>query len=641
MLSALRWINPFFWLRNLSQFIGYWFRSFPLTKIGPALPAVLALLAILITILLTYASDSQWRRGLVLQQFRKAKLNRSNDEVSLLARRLLRDTPEDNSLRFEASAATAEIAFDLKRETEKDNLDATSPGNEPSSVATSTSPSIADVAETGATVDASASDNDPPMSDFDFDSLFGDDGTGVETTSAAETGEPSKPKEQLENERKLAQGEAAIADLTQLALEDNVGEAAIWLLEKEFSPIDWERWDEKKRNQFGALLEVAAKEFPDNPMVSAVFADYLLLKGENDLAITEIAKLVTFQPARALQGAMLLRQAGRESQAETMIRQGAEALKKRGDEEPENAEVALVRAQFAVFLKRYQDAIELLARTSKLSDDQRLRTGMAEVFVLWSRHQESVTNSTERFARQLTLLNRATQIAPNHPLVLTDLMSVVLQCADDKNPKVSELREVLVQGVAPEMAHFIRGTSAMMNDDIETATLHLELAAETLEMVPAVLNNLAVALASRDDSQLERALTLVNKAIEKTPNQPYFYETRAQIFLKLKRNQEAIVNFERAMPATALRPQVHRGLSVAYAALGQKELADRHNDLALATEKAIAAVPADGDKKELNIDFGSRNQSESVPAKTDNTSAESDPPANNESGIEIPAANDD
>jgi tetratricopeptide (TPR) repeat protein len=609
MLSALRWINPLFWLRNLSQFVGYWFRSFPITKIGPALPAVLALLAIVITFLLTYASDSQWRRGLVLQQFRKAKLNRSNDEVSLLARRLLRDTPDDNSLRFEAAAATAEIALELKRDAAQQSTDATSPEGDAKPELPTGSSTNADVVQTPSAAvspNDQSNDSDEAMNDFDFDALFGNDFAGTDAGVARDATDTSRPKEELEKERKLAQGEAAIADLTRLALDDSVGEAAVWLLEKEFSPIDWERWDEKKRDRFGKLLEVAAKEFPDNPMVSTVYADYLLIKGERDRAILEIAKLVAFQPARALQGAMLLRQAGRESQAETMIRQGAETLKKRGDEEPENAEVALVRAQFAVFLKRYQDAIELLARTAKLSDDQRLRTGMAEVFVLWSRDQEGVTNSTERFARQLTLLNRATQIAPNHPLVLTDLMSVVLQCSDDKNPKVAELREVLVQGVAPEMAHFIRGTSAMMNDDIETATLHLELAAETLEMVPAVLNNLAVAIASRDDSQLERALMLANKAIDKTPNQPYFYETRAQIFLKLKRFQESIVDFERAMTAQALRPQVHRGLSVAYGAMGQKELADRHNDLALAAEKSNAAPSAESNNKGLNINFGSR-----------------------------------
>jgi len=615
MLNALRWMNPLFWLRNLSQFIGYWLRSFPFTKIGPALPAVLALLAILITILLTYASDSQWRRGLVLQQFRKAKLNRSNDQVSLLARRLLRDTPDDNSLRFEAAAAAAEIALELKRE---------EPGSE-------VQEPQGDIAETKAAA----------INDFDFDSLFDPGVVGIEPEATLAADESSKPAEIIEKQRKLAQGEAAIADLTRLALNNSYGEAAIWLLEKEYSPIAWEQWNEKKRIQFGALLEVAAKEFPNNPIVSEVYADYLLIKGERDQAILEIAKLIPYQPVRALQGAVLLRQAGRESQAETMIRQGAEALKKRGDEEPENAEVALVRAEFAIFLKRYQDAIELLTRTAKLSDDQRLRTGMAEVLVLWSRDQESVVNPTERFARQLTLLNRATQIAPSHPLVLTDLMSVVLQCSDDQDPKVAELREILVQGVAPELAHFIRGTSAMLKNDIETATLHLELAAETFEMVPAVLNNLAVALASRDDSQLDRALTLVSKAIEKAPSQPYFYETRGQILLKLKRHQEAIVDFERAMPASQLRPQVHRGLGEAYAALGQKELADRHGELALAAEKAKAEAPTEGDKKELNINFGSRPEPETATDSAGENPAAPNTPTANYSDSEKPAGQAD
>lgn len=605
MHNAIRWLNPFFWLRNLSQFFGYWFRSFPFTKIGPALPAIFAMLGILLTILLTFASDSQWRRGLVLQQFRKAKMNRSNEEVSLLARRLLRDTPDDNLLRFEAAAATAEIALDIKRE-DSQQQDSTPAGKESSQGDSAKELPLADGAQPSAKAEG---DSDLAMNEFDFETLF-DDGDNAATAAVAAMApvtDSALPKEVMERERKLAKGENAVADLTRMAIDEQVGEAAIWLLEKEFSPINWDNWADKKRKQFGSLLEVAAKAFPDNPLVSAVYADYLLIKGERDLAIAEIAKLVTVQPARALQGAMLLRQSGRESQAETMIRQGAEAIKKRGDEEPENVDVALIRAQFAVFLKRYQDALELLSRTAKLSKDQRLRSAMTEVFLLWSRDQASVTNETERFARQLTLLNRAVELTPNHPLVLSDLMSVVLQCADNDNPKVAELREILVQGVAPEMAHFIRGTSAMINNDIETATLHLELAAETLEAVPAVLNNLAVALASSDESQLERALTLVNKAIEKSPNEPYFFETRAQILVKLQRYREAIVNFERAMPAQALRPQVHLGLSVSYKALGQDELAERHAALATAAQKASAS---DDERKALNIDFGSNEKAE-------------------------------
>lgn len=618
MQKALRWINPLFWFRSFSQFVGYWFVSFPFNKVGPAVPALLGLVAILLTMLLTYSSDSQWRRGLVRQQLRDAKMNRSNDEISLLARRMLAETPDDQSLRFEAAAATADRAIELRKDEPADGSDSVHDGaNDVVGDSPSSTPSESPVVSDAEPAVAASSESADPAQAAVEQSLGTGDGAG-------------KSKEQLDRERKLAQGDAAIDDLTRLAIEDGAGQAAVWLLEKQYSPIDWANWDDKKRDRFGKLLEVSAKEYPDNSMVSAVYADYLLIKGQTDQAIREITKLVAFQPARALQGAMLLRQTGRDSQAETMIRRGAEAIKKRGEEEPENVEVALLRAQFALFLKRYQDALELLSRTAKVSEDPRLRSGMAEIFVLWSRDQESVTNLTERFARQLTLLSKATQIAPNHPLVLNDLMTVVLQCADESDPKVAQLRDLLVAGVAPEMAHFIRGTSAMMKNDLETATLHLELAAESLEMVPAVLNNLAVALATRDERDLDRALILVDKAIERSPEQPYFFETRGQILLKLERFQEAITSFEKAMPAKALAVQVHRGLAVAYDALGQAELAQGHERIADAAELAKSGTPEE-EKKALDVNFGTRPTAKADPSAVD-------PPAQEETGGEADGA---
>ena len=38
------------------------------------------------------------------------------------------------------------------------------------------------------------------------------------------------------------------------------------------------------------------------------------------------------------------------------------------------------------------------------------------------------------------MLSKAVEIAPNHPLVINDLMAVALQCADEQDNKVAELR---------------------------------------------------------------------------------------------------------------------------------------------------------------------------------------------------------
>ncbi len=579
--SVLHWLNPLNWFRWLSQFMALWLGTFPFRQAKAAIPALLALLLVALTLILSFTSSADWRRGLVLGQFRQAKANRSNEEISLLARRMLRDAPEDADLRFEAAVAAAEIAYALNPET--------SQGDDPLDSSAGEAPTAEQIAAAEAEVDAALADEPIEQETARMPS-----GTDILMVVTDDEPEIQRSAEEVERERKLAQGEAALRELADLAIRDGHGRSALWLLDKEYTPVAWNDWDSEKQRRFGALLEVAAKEYPDNPVVSSVYTDHLLRKGDHDAAIREIAKLVTVQPLRALQGAVLLKQAGRAAQADVLVRQGAEVLKKKGDEEPENPDVAILRAQFAIYLKRYDSAVTLLNRTARLSDDRRLRTALAEVLVLWSRDQESIPEPTARFARQLTLLSQATQLAPNHPLVLEDLMNVVLKCSDETDPQVAQLREVLVHGVAPELAHFIRGTAAMMQGDTETATLHLELAAESLKLVPAVLNNLAVALATRDEGQLDRAHSLVSTAIEKVPNQPHFYETRAQIQLKQGRYQEAVVDFQRAMAAPALHPQIHIGLAKAYSELGQAELSGQHQAMAdkLAAQVAAAGLSA-------------------------------------------------
>jgi len=482
VMAWLRWFNPLLWLRWMSHFAWCWVVTLPWSRIGGAVPAILALVGLVFAISLTYLSDPQWRRGLVENQLRQAKQVGAKEEISLLSRRLLRESPGDLRFQFEASVAM---------------------------------------------VDDEA-------------------------------------------------GEQALANIERLATKEKFGPAATWLLEQKYSPVTWGEWDEAKRQSFGTLLQIASDAQPENKAVASYYADYLLLTGNREKALSEITKLVSVQPARALQGAAILRQAGKTEQAANMAKSGLDLLTQRGNEEPENVDLALARAQFLIFLQQYEDAINVLSRTAKVADDPRVRSGIAEVFVLWSRDQMELTNPTARFARQLELLSQGVKVAPNHPMVISDLMSVILQCSSEQDPMVVQLRDVLVQGVAPEPAHFIRGTTAMMRNDVETATLHLELAVKAMPMMPAVLNNLAVALATREAPDLERAMQLVDTALQQLPDQPYFHETKAQIQLQTKDYRGAVTSFEKALSAMELRPQVHDGLRQAYEGLGQKDLADSH-----------------------------------------------------------------
>jgi tetratricopeptide (TPR) repeat protein len=380
--------------------------------------------------------------------------------------------------------------------------------------------------------------------------------------------------------------------MRRLAFEKRYLPAAQWLLKNEFTPVVWSEWDQGRRGEFGKLLAIVAEAQPDNLAVRSMRADYWIAVGAAENALAEIEQLWEVQPARGLQGALLLRQLGRNEEAVVMARKASEKIAKQSDEMPQSVELALLHAQFSILLENYQAAYERLLKTSKLVRDARLEAGKAEVLVFWSREQATIENPTERFAKQLKILAKAFETAPNHPLVINDLMVVVLQCTDNQDENVAALREVIVQGVEPDLAHFIHGTAALLRDDVDEAMVHLEMVAKTLPSAPSVLNNLAMALVKRDESDLDRALKLVDAALEQVPEHPYFHETRAQILLKQTNYKDAIIHFERSLRAEAIRQQVHEGLSEAYAALGQSALAEEHKQFA-ARYREQAANPAE------------------------------------------------
>jgi tetratricopeptide (TPR) repeat protein len=170
----------------------------------------------------------------------------------------------------------------------------------------------------------------------------------------------------------------------------------------------------------------------------------------------------------------------------------------------------------------------------------------------------------------------------------------VLATMDDDNAEVVEIRQALIDGSSAGIAHFIRGTAALLRDDLDSATTSLQLAAEHMPHSAAILNNLAVALTARDDSKLEQALKISESAIRYSDRPtPYYYETRGQILLRLGRYFDAIPDFERALRIPALAPAAHESLAECYRQVGDGELSRLHSQEAEALAKTTATSEQD------------------------------------------------
>jgi uncharacterized protein HemY len=80
--------------------------------------------------------------------------------------------------------------------------------------------------------------------------------------------------------------------------------------------------------------------------------------------------------------------------------------------------------------------------------------------------------------------------------------------------------------------------------------------------------------------ELDRALRVVNEALDRYPNQANLRDTPGRVLLKQKKWKEAVIDLEGALPVLGSNAGLHQALADCYEQLGQKDLAAEHRRLA-------------------------------------------------------------
>jgi tetratricopeptide (TPR) repeat protein len=408
-----------------------------------------------------------------------------------------------------------------------------------------------------------------------------------------------------------SQTEEARALMERLLLRRHVP-AAKWLLENDFVGKKWTSLSEDKIDQFGEVLELIYDSEPGNLPVKKMYAEYLIVSERLASAIPLLNELSATEPMRGLQAAELARRIGDREAAEQFASRTLETVSQMAKDDPTNAGLAMAVARNQVFLKRFSEAINTLNRSVKLVKDPKekrvLSQSLGETIVAWVNFiEESPSNTVAERLRVLKMLQAALRFAPNNPSVITMTADHVLESVNEDNEELASVRAALVKGTSPGIAHFIKGTSALMKGEAEQAELHLKLAVEMLPRSGAIMNNLAVAMVLRENPEYEKALEISNSAIElvKEPT-PHFYETRGQILYRLGRFEEAIPDLERALAAEELAKEAHEMLAICYREVGDPELAEMHRE-------------AVGGQKESEDEAGEREKKESSGEPADAT----------------------
>ena len=379
--------------------------------------------------------------------------------------------------------------------------------------------------------------------------------------------------------------EEASDRMRMLVLDRHPG-AAKWLFDrqymKNFVGKPWSSLSKQQLNEFGLILDVIYHAESDDLQCKQMFAEYLTFRGKLESALEILRELAPTDPIRGLRAASLARRLGDQADADRLAREALMTIQKLSLDDPTNSALSIAIANNQLFLERFDEAARTLVRALKLAKTKKekavLSQVMGDAIVVWISHIEKARGETvEDRLRILKMLRAALNYAPNNPRVIRMVADQVLATLEEKDENLVAVRESLLRGTSPGISHFIKGTSALINEDITSAMMHLEMASDQMPQSGAVLNNLAVAMALQKEPDLDKALKVANAAIEHTPEPtPHFFETRGQIFYRMGNFRAAIPDLERALAEPQLARKAHEMLATCYERLGERDLAVGH-----------------------------------------------------------------
>jgi len=331
-------------------------------------------------------------------------------------------------------------------------------------------------------------------------------------------------------------------------------------------------------NQLQLILRIDPNHLDANERIAII----AITRGQTDRAIEHLARIVDGRPDGRVLYAQLLEQQNRKTDARLqaeLARTHHENKLKQTDLSDDIRWQHRMRLSYSLaLLEKYETAMQTLLDEGQLPAFPAAREQLAGVLFRWS---ESITGQdAPSMLKRLQLLNQALRLMPRDPRILERIAVIAGEPGEPGTIASETLKDLMSTGQAPPVVRLVLAMNAARRGDLETSMLHYELAYQANPDTPITLNNLAYLLAHQAEPDLDRALSLINQAIELNPQIPDFYDTRGDILMQQKQWKPAINDLEKALAMMPSRPAIHRKLADSYEAAGDQELAAMHREQA-------------------------------------------------------------
>lgn len=317
-------------------------------------------------------------------------------------------------------------------------------------------------------------------------------------------------------------------------------------------------------------LESASKwaQFP--PALSVVYAQ--LLEGRQQIgpALTMLERASEKDSRLALPLADMARRHGRDQRMNRATGRVKEEIRAKMEANEETIEDLASLANIFLMEDEQERALQVIEIGLKKEP------GNASMKTLLSNAYLSQYVSTAKFESgevNLELLDAAFKASPANPAVGQEVARLMAAGQGAPPELKAALQEQLANGSATAVTHLLLAVSLLSQDNLTEAIPHLRIANRQLPGSPMAMNNLALALARTDKSNMQEALELSGAAVSISRSNPEYLDTQGEIRALAGDTLGAVESFEAAIGLDRDRRDTREKLVKVYRELGMEEMA--------------------------------------------------------------------
>jgi tetratricopeptide (TPR) repeat protein len=371
----------------------------------------------------------------------------------------------------------------------------------------------------------------------------------------------------------------ALSIINDLAPDDQIGFAAAHQMKAaQLAQQLRQNRDEETIKKFRWHLDHANTE--SSEQLEMLWAFYYSTVNQDGNVIEHMERASRLNPVHLVTLAELYRKLGKSLEADRSLREAEKIFdRKLGDDpldRPNRLQLALVKSK----LRKIDEAEQILLKGIAINNDESTRRSTADFYLM---RYDLLRTEKEPFDQQFVYLQKAIALDSNYPPVYDRLLGLYANAPDSQSVQELKqlLRDMIVNGKSAAMAHFALGSIFLMDGDANEAKAHLRQAFNLDSKMPVVCNNLAWILAHNSDSnQISEAYQLSMQAVAADPTNTEFRDTLGIVLMKQEKFEEAITEFERALPKAVSKKPIHRNLAICYDKLGRIEMSQSHAEKA-------------------------------------------------------------